>query len=54
MEEQEKPTIISCGQQARMYSDVTAEELAGQLFYKQEGHGKGCSAMPSKYDKGKS
>merc|ERR1711881_332759 len=30
-EMEEKPTIISCGQQARMYSDVTAEELAGYL-----------------------
>lgn len=31
MEEQEVPTMVSCGQQARLYSDVTADELAGYL-----------------------
>jgi len=28
---QETPALVSCGQQARMYSDVTADELAGYL-----------------------
>lgn len=30
-EEQGVPTMVSCGQQARLYSDVTADELAGYL-----------------------
>jgi len=30
-ETQGTPTLVSCGQQARMYSDVTADELAGYL-----------------------
>jgi len=30
-ESQESPALVSCGQQARMYSDVTADELAGYL-----------------------
>lgn len=31
MEEQVPHTLVSCGQQARLYSDVTADELAGYL-----------------------
>jgi len=30
-EEQEAPAMVSCGQQARLYSDVTADDLAGYL-----------------------
>jgi len=30
-QEETVPAIISCGQQARLYSDVTADELAGYL-----------------------
>jgi len=30
-EELEAPAMVSCGQQARLYSDVTADELAGYL-----------------------